>query len=489
MTGLTLLRRMAFIIIPVALLLKFAAIFVWTVHFDTNYYLNIGSNFIERGGLTPYMWRIPPDANILAGSGTGYGILVQTWWLQTFGLTLVSGRILTYLWGALALIPMYFGVRRLWDETAATLTVTLAVISVTFLVLLTMRMDAAGIFFYSVALCAHIYGVYSGRWWLHSLAGVLAIVAAEFHILGTVYLFGMAFYYAVDFVMVWRHERAIPWRHGAIFYYAGAGIAGLLYIYFRILPNPEHYFLIPRLCPFCGSASVEREAIRYFVVLAWRPVEALLLLFAVRTAIARREQADVHYLLLLAGCVLAMGIISPLPLPIYTSHLWPVMMLGTGVAITRGHGRKTQVPRWRLQAVSGLAAVVLVGYAGYLAVLATRPPIEDPRITYIRNEIPTGATVAGNDDLYHHLVPWSHYLSSGEEFGLVVGTTIRGESGAALWSRERPVAVIMDYDSATSVSELEHVDALRAYIDDNGLTEVVPGLWVDLEAIESGNQQ
>ncbi|MEO1442732.1 MAG: hypothetical protein AAFV33_20185, partial [Chloroflexota bacterium] len=66
MTGLTLLRRMAFIIIPVALLLKFAAIFVWTVHFDTNYYLNIGSNFIERGGLTPYMWRIPPDANILA---------------------------------------------------------------------------------------------------------------------------------------------------------------------------------------------------------------------------------------------------------------------------------------------------------------------------------------------------------------------------------------------------------------------------------------
>ncbi|MEM6281321.1 MAG: glycosyltransferase family 39 protein [Chloroflexota bacterium] len=483
MTALTTLRWQAFIIISLALLIKFAAVFVWTVHFDTNYYLNIGSNFIERGGLTPYMWRIPPDANIVAGSGTGYGILAQAWWLHAFGLSLVSGRLLTYLWGALALIPLYFSVRKMWDAAAATMTVTLAGISVTFLSLLTMRMDAAGMFFYSIALCVHVYAVYGGQRWLHVLTGVLAIVSTEFHILGTVYLFGLALYYLVEFVRTWRRERRIPLGHGAVFYYAGAGIAGLVYIYFRVLPNPEHYFLIPQICPLCGTSSPDREAVRYVVQIVMRPVEALLLVFALRTAIARRQAPDVHYLLLLAGCAMALAVISPLPLPIYTSHLWPVMMLGTGVAITRGHGRRAEVPAWRLQAVVGLAALVLVIYSGYIGYRYTRPTVEDPRLAYIRENVPTDAVVAANDRFYHQLLDYPAFISSGEEFGLLVGTLIRDETGAELWAREQPAAVMLDYDNATSVSEPEHVDSLRAYIDERGLTEVVPGLWVDLEAI------
>jgi hypothetical protein len=228
---------------------------------------------------------------------------------------------------------------------------------------------------------------------------------------------------------------------------------------------------------FCGVGVV------YVVALAWRPVEAILLLFAVRTAIARCQPQDIHYLLLLGGCVLAMGFISPLPLPIYTSHLWVVMMLGTGVAITRGHGKKAVMPQWRLHAVGVGAAVVLFAYAGFLVFLGTRPQVEDSRITYIRENIPTDAVIAGNDDLYHQLIEYSNYLSNGEEFGLVVGTTIRGENGADLWERERPIAIMIDYANASSVSEPEHVDSLRAYIDEHGFTEVVPGLWVDLEAI------
>lgn len=472
------IRRYAFIIIPLALALKFAAIFVWTVHFDTNYYLNIGSNFIERGGLTPYMWRIPPDANIVAGSGTGYGILLQTLWLDAFGLSLVSGRVLTYLAGALTLVPMYFTVRRMWDADAALMTVTVAAVSVTFLVLLTMRMDGLGILSYAVVLLVHVYGVYSGRWWLHALAGGLAVASAEVHILGTVYLFGLAFYYAVDFVLAWRRARRIPWRHGALFYYAGAFVAGLAYIWLRILPNPEHYFLIPQLCPFCGSASIGREAVRYVVALAFRPIEALLLIVAVRTAIARRRPPDVHYLLLLVGCVLAMGVISPLPLPIYTSHLFPVVMLGVGAAVTRGHGRARTAPRWRLRAVGAIAALVLTVYAGYLAWLGTRPTIPDPRLDVIRERVPTDAVIAANDRFYHQLLDYPLFISNGEEFSLEIGLAISGETGAALWEREQPAAALLNIDNITAQGNPEAVFALRDYIQAHAFVEVTPGLWL-----------
>lgn len=477
-------KYLALFVIPGALLLKFAAIFVWTVHFDTNYYLNIGSNFIERGELTPFLWRIPSDANIVAGSGTGYGILLQTYWLQWFGLNLTSGRIFTYLASGLALIPMYFAVRCLWDAATALVTVTIAAVSTTFSVLLTMRMDAAGILCYSIVLLVHVYGVYSNKWWLHALAGALAIASAEVHILGTVYIFGLAFYYGVDFLRTWRTHKRIPWQHGAWFYYGGAFLAGLLYIWFRILPNPEHYFLIPRLCPFCGSASIGREAIRYVVALAFRPVEAILLIFAVRSAIVRRRDQDIHYLLLLLGCVLAMGFISPLPLPIYTSHLWSVAMLGIGAAFTRGHGKRSQMPRWRLRSVGVIAAVVLIMYAGYLTWLAVRPTVSDPRITYIHENVPVDAVIAGNDRYFHQLLAYPQYISSGEEFGLVIGTYIREESGAQLWSREQPQAVLLDYDAATSVSEIEHVESLKAYIDENGFIEVVTDLWVHPALVE-----
>lgn len=475
------LQRYAVVIIGLALLLKLVALLVWRVHLDTNYYLNIASNFIERGGLTPYMWRVPPEANIVAGSGTGYGILIQTYWLKAFGLNLISGRVLSYLASALALVPMYFTVRRWWDAPTALVSVTLAAVSVTFLVLLTMRMDALGMLGYSTVLLVHVYAVASGRWWLHALAGVLAIAVTELHILGTVYVFGLAFYYAVDFLRTAWAQRGIPWRHGAWFYYGGAFVAGLVYIWLRILPNPDDYFLISSLCLYCEPASLSNEAVRYVVALARRPVEMGLLIVAVYTALRRRTPQDVHYLLLVAGCVLALGIISPPLLPVYTSHLWAVIMLGVGAAFTHGRGAALKLPRWRLRAIGGLAALVLAVYSVQIVRLATAPNPPDPRIAYVQEHLPSDAVIAGNDSLYHHLLDYPLYLSNGEEFGLIVSTTLRGERGADVWERERPDAVLLDFDNATSQIEPEHVDSLRAYIVDNGFVEVVPGLWIPPE--------
>ena len=63
------LIRAAMLFLMLGLLIKALSMPVEEVHWDTNYYLNIGSNFVERGELTPYMWRLGADTHIIAGSG------------------------------------------------------------------------------------------------------------------------------------------------------------------------------------------------------------------------------------------------------------------------------------------------------------------------------------------------------------------------------------------------------------------------------------
>ncbi|MEO1443576.1 MAG: hypothetical protein AAFV33_24450, partial [Chloroflexota bacterium] len=77
------------IIIVVGGVLRLLATAPTWIHYDENYYLNLGVNFIENGELTYRMWRMPADTNIIAGSSSGYGVLVLTVWQQIFGVSLV----------------------------------------------------------------------------------------------------------------------------------------------------------------------------------------------------------------------------------------------------------------------------------------------------------------------------------------------------------------------------------------------------------------
>ena len=90
------LWQLAGLFIMLGLVLKLFAMQFAPVHIDSNYYLNIASNFIERGELTPYMWRLGADTNIIAGSGTGYGIWLN-YWFNVVGLSLLSGYLCIWL--------------------------------------------------------------------------------------------------------------------------------------------------------------------------------------------------------------------------------------------------------------------------------------------------------------------------------------------------------------------------------------------------------
>ena len=108
----------ALLFLMLGLLLKILSMSFAAVHQDSGYYLNIGSNFIERGELTPYMWRLGADTNIIAGSGTGYGVLLLNYWFKVFGLSLLSGYIFMYLAGLLSLVVLYFLARDWWGGQA-----------------------------------------------------------------------------------------------------------------------------------------------------------------------------------------------------------------------------------------------------------------------------------------------------------------------------------------------------------------------------------
>jgi hypothetical protein len=176
------LIRWAIPFIMLGLLIKVLLMPVEPVNWDSNYYLNIGSNYIERGELTPYMWRLGADTTIIAGSGTGYGVLLLNGWLKLFGLSLYSGYALMYLCGILSLIVLYFLARDWWQSrTAALVAVVYTALAGSFIAQFYIRMDALGILTYLLVLLLHLYAVRSERNWLHFVVGVALIVGAEIH--------------------------------------------------------------------------------------------------------------------------------------------------------------------------------------------------------------------------------------------------------------------------------------------------------------------
>lgn len=89
------------------------------VHGDENYYINIFQNFVDRGELTPYMWRLGGETNIIAGAGTGYGIFVLIGWMKLFGESLFGIRMLMVLAGMVTAWLYYLTSRKWWGSTEA----------------------------------------------------------------------------------------------------------------------------------------------------------------------------------------------------------------------------------------------------------------------------------------------------------------------------------------------------------------------------------
>ena len=337
----------ALLFLMLGLLLKILSMSFAAVHQDSGYYLNIGSNFIERGELTPYMWRLGADTNIIAGSGTGYGVLLLNYWFKVFGLSLLSGYIFMYLAGLLSLVVLYFLARDWWGGQAAGVgAVVMVALTQAFTEIFYIRFDAAAILAYSLILWLHLHAVRSGRKWMHFGVGVVLVAALEIHILAALYIAAISLYYVLQHYRTIREGRKLCPVTPAVYFFAGLALAGIAYLLVHILPDPRAYFLISRECPVCEPAGPLKELRRYRLLLELRGAETLLFVIALAAAYLRREKADRHYLIIVFGYFVAQTVSSPPITVMYMTHLLPLIGLGVGGAWMKGisPGERTQRP-------------------------------------------------------------------------------------------------------------------------------------------------
>ena len=203
------------------------------------------------------MWRLGADTNIIAGSGTGYGILVLNYWFNVVGLSLLSGYIFMYLVGLLSLVVVYFLARDWWGGEAAGIgAAVFMALTGSFASHFYIRMDAPAILAYSLILWLHLRAVRSGRPMLHFMVGVALILAAEVHILALLYIASISLYYLFQHVRTLRHQGQF-WRiTPSVYYFGGLLSAGTVYVLLHIVTDPEAYFLIARQCPKCEPPGI-----------------------------------------------------------------------------------------------------------------------------------------------------------------------------------------------------------------------------------------
>lgn len=435
------LVRAAMLFLMLGLLLKALSIPLADVHWDSNYYLSIGSNFIERGELTPYMWRLDPDTNIIAGSGTGYGVLILTYWLKIFGLSLYSGYSLMYIVGVLSLIVLYFFARDWWQSRqAGIVAIVFTALTASFMSHFYIRMDALGVLAYLLVLWLHLVAVRGQRTWLHFVVGVVAIVAVEVHIQMLLYIVAISFYYLLEYIQLLWRERRIVLVTPSTLYFSGAFIAGVIYLIIHVLPDPEAYFIIARDCPACQSPGLVKELQRYLLFIFLRNSEMLIFFMALGAAYIRRSKADKHFFILLAGFLIGQAIISPPAQIEYFTHLLPLVGLGVGGIFVKSNVQNNSITDTQLTmgifVVSFLFIIQLTS-----VIISTTNRVDTPdSVVYVRENIPPDTVVMGLPPLYHQLLEYNKFLSyaSGERYGI----NLRDEDYIAFWEREQPQVFI-----------------------------------------------
>lgn len=469
------LKYMIIALVILGVVFKFIAASPSWIHLDENFYINIAQNYVDRGELTPYMWRLGAHTNIIAGSGSGYGILVLNEWLKLVGITLWNGRLLMIAAGFVTAIIMYFVGRKWWGSREAGIaTFLFAIVATSPFYSLVMRMDSLGMLMYSIVLLLHIYAVRDNRRWMHFAAGVIIVVAAEFHILSIIYIIILTLYYLNAYVHEVIQRRRIVLNTGAVYFAVGGFIAGVIYIAVHILPDPQNYFMISSKCFSCENQEFMRIA-RFMLL---RPIEFVLIFLIVISAARRRQPEDRHFLLLYVGWLvmeLALGI--P-PRTHYSYHSWPLLAIGTAGLFVRG--MQPQGILTRPHMIAGLVLAFVALFFNFGMHLVGFHPSEDAYSTqpqaaleYVNEVVPKDTVVMADVMWFYGLRDFRNFISyrDGDEYGIAK----RGETQPEFWRRWQPQVFVGNFRT---------VDAeLDQYMTEFGFEEVMPSLWMSAQLI------
>ncbi|MFZ4814281.1 MAG: glycosyltransferase family 39 protein [Phototrophicaceae bacterium] len=449
-----------------ALLFKgLAALNTDVTHTDTHLYLSIASNYLLRGEVTPYMWRLQ-DLNILAGSGTGYAIYLLVGWLQWAGLSVLSIHALMFLAGLVSLAVLYHAVWMQWNPQAALVATAFTAVSRMFFEQYYGRMDAFGTLAYACLLWLFVFAHQRSSWGWHALLGVAVIVAAEFHILALLYMAAFALYYALEYFHRLRAARGWVWAGAPLAFFGAALVSGGLYLALHVLPDPHAYFSIASE-PTDSSLLVN---VGYFI--AWLPIEFVAL--ALSLVLLWRTASTHPYAVLLVGWLIGWIVIAPPYWIQYTSHLWPLLAFGVAglwqLAPSLLHYRR------RVTLVLFTAALMLVLRANPLPHVVAFPMMDyaahRPAAEYIRQHFAPDTVIA---------TAWRFYLFAWmpEYINMMtvddyesVGIAFRGETYLHYWHTESPQVYYGAANPALKRTQLGD------YMKQQQFIQVQPRLWV-----------
>jgi hypothetical protein len=437
----------------------------YAVTFDSNFYLNIASNYFAHGGLTPEMWRIPKDNIIISGSGSGYGIFLLIGWLKLFGLTLAAGQTLMFLCGLLTLPIAYVLVREFWNShEAGLLGVAWLSLSSLFVPQFWVRMDAPAVLCVFTVLALHQRASRSERYWLHLPLGIAAIALVEVHVLTLIWAVTLGLVHLADAVT--RLRKGEGWRALPLAWFvAGAAPSAAVYALIHILPDPSSYFLIAHEASVGGHVGPIQEAARLMRFVTEVPMDALAIALGFAFCLARGGEADRRLVLFAVSFAVSMAIINPPVSVAYSAHALPLFALAIGGLWSE------PVDRLRSSLAAAASLVFLVQLGATVRTASKTDGRPSAAVEYVRRYVPREVVVWGSPTLFHQLLDYSNFLSFTPMWDSQLGAKLRHESYATFLEQERPQLLIGH--------PLPEQRAERDYLSRHHFSEVRPDIWAD----------
>ena len=474
--------------IVAALVLKLVNVFNAPPHWDTNLYLSIVLGYLERGILTPLMWRFNPEWNIVPGAGAGYGVFLIIGWIKLFGFSILSGQVLMYLVGLLNVPVIYLLGKRFYSNPTAGLWAAAAfTLSGMFAQIFYVRMDAPLLLVCSLILLLHLEAVRRGQWWLHFVVGVAMVAAFEVHVLAALYAGGIGLYHAYYYLLALRQEKRLVLRSPAIAFGIGLVLTGALYYVHHVAPHPDIYFEVQRNCSICTERSVGKEFYRWIHYGQEQSAPLMLLFgFAFISACVRRTKRDRDYLLISIGALVALWAINAPVNGNFTGALLILLALGVGGLYVQGlDGKLTGIRGLNIVGVLLLVGALWARTAGtyftpsyaYYGIDTLRYPENSvmskdqyrSAIDFIRATVPTDTIILAPEPFFADLIDYKKFMSY--YGGEVYGVHIRGETLFDFWQRERPQVFIGDPQPDAQLWEY--------MAEGSRFVELHPKVWVE----------
>jgi hypothetical protein len=339
--------------------------------------------------------------------GFGSWLIVLDGWQRVFGWGWWEGRSLAYAWSILALVGMAGAARAWLGPRLGLLAALLLASSGIFLDSLRIRPDMPMLALSSLALWAYAEAWQRGGWWRYALAGLLAALALEAHLLALA--FWGAYGLMIGLRWLWEgwQARRLAWPWPVLAYVGGSLPPLALYVVVHLLPDWQAggLFIAGDPSPFSLARAIEQEVFRWRDYASTYPANALALVVALPLAWQAGGKLRLLAALLLVSAA-AYLVAAPSTQDDYTRYFLPLIVLLSAGLFREAQPRQPWPVAWLVVALS-VGAVLPRAYAGAAQALEQglfqRPT--PPAVPVLLAHVPPGEVVIAPTHLLMHFDP------------------------------------------------------------------------------------